>query len=132
MPARSGFFASCALAIAAAFAGSSSLYSIPTYSRPSFLASSSKPCARASVVEMPGFTLLTKTLPLPPISSASTLAASRPPASLSDAICDTARSACSSVVSTSTIFMPASAAALIGTYIALVSVGATRIASGFF
>ena len=81
---------------------------------------------------MPGFTLLTKTLPSPPIRSASALAASRPPASLSDAICDTARSGCSSVVSTSTIVMPASAAALIGTYIAFVSVGAIRIASGFF
>ena len=40
-------------------------------------------------------------------------------------------SAFSSVVSTSTILMPASAACLIGAYIAFASVGAIRIASGF-
>ena len=81
---------------------------------------------------MPGLTLTTKTLPEPPISSASAVAASRPPASLSDAICDSAMSGCSSVVSTSTIFEPASASCLIGAYIAFVSVGAIRTASGFF
>ena len=80
---------------------------------------------------MPGLTLLTNTLPLPPISSASALAAALPPPRLSDAIWETARSACSSVVSTSTILMPASAACLIGAYIAFASVGAIRIASGF-
>ena len=41
-------------------------------------------------------------------------------------------SGCSSVVSTSTTFEPASATCLIGAYIAFVSVGATSIASGFF
>ncbi len=51
---------------------------------------------------------------------------------MSEAIWEAARLEFSSVVSTSTIFDPASAACLIGAYIALVSVGATRIASGFF
>ena len=129
MPLRSGFLASCALTIAAAFSGWSLEKSWPRYSRPSALASSSKPCARWSVVEMPGLTLTTNTLPLPPISSASAFAASLPPPMLSEAICETAMSGCSSVVSTSTTFEPPSASALIGAYIALVSVGAisTRV-----
>ena len=80
---------------------------------------------------MPGLTLDTKTLPEPPISFASAWAAARPPPSLSDAICETAMSAFSSVVSTRTIFAPPSATCLIGAYIALVSVGAISIASGF-
>ena len=42
-------------------------------------------------------------------ASASALAAARPPPSLSEAICETAKSAWSSVVSTSTTLMPASA-----------------------
>ena len=40
-------------------------------------------------------------------------------------------SGCSSVVSTSTIFVPASAICLIGAYSAFVSVGAISTASGF-
>ena len=85
----------------------------------------------ASVVEMPGLTLTTKTLPVPPISLASVLAAASPPPSLSEAICETAMSGWSSVVSTSTTFEPPSASCLIGAYIAFVSVGAISIASGF-
>ena len=84
------------------------------------------------MVEIPGLTLTVNTLPDPPVRSASAVAASRPPASLSEAICDSARSGCSSVVSTRTIFVPASASCLIGAYIAFVSVGAIRTASGFF
>jgi hypothetical protein len=53
-------------------------------------------------------------LPLPPISLASVSAAVFPPSSLSEAICDTAMSGWSSVVSTRTIFVPASAICLIG------------------
>ena len=96
------------------------------------MAPSSKPLARRSVVEIPGLTLTTNTLPEPPISSVRVLAASRPPPSLSEAICDTARSAFSSVVSTSTTLDPPSASCLIGAYIAFVSVGAIRTASGCF
>jgi hypothetical protein len=92
MPLRSGFLASAALVTAAAFAASSSSYSWPTYVRPSSLAPSAKPLPRASVVEMPGLTLTTKTLPLPPMSFASAAAAALPPPSLSEAICDTAMS----------------------------------------
>ena len=51
--------------------GSSLLNCWPRYVRPAALAPSSKPFARASVVEMPGWTLMTKTLPVPPISFAS-------------------------------------------------------------
>src|SRR5215218_4820780 len=80
---------------------------------------------------MPGLTLMTNTLPLPPISLASVSAAVLPPASLSEAICDTAMSGWSSVVSTSTILMPWSAICLIGAYSAFVSVGAISTASGF-
>ena len=78
---------------------------------------------------MPGLTLTTITLPLPPISSSSVSPAVVPPPTLSDAICETAIDGSSSVVSTSTIFEFA-AAALIGANSALVSVGAIRIASG--
>jgi hypothetical protein len=59
-------------------------------------------------------------------------AAASPPFSLSDAICETAMLGSSSVVSTSTIFVPPAASCLIGAYIALVSVGAISTASGFF
>ncbi len=44
---------------------------------------SRKPCSRWSVVETPGMTLTTKTLPAPPISSARPRAARRPPSTLS-------------------------------------------------
>ena len=54
-----------------------------------------------------------------------------PPPTLSEAICETAKSAWSSVVSTRTTLIPARPTCLIGTYIALASVGAIRIASGF-
>ena len=80
---------------------------------------------------MPGLTLTTKTLPEPPMSSPSVLAACLPPPSLSDAICETAKSAWSSVVSTSATLAPLSDSCLIGAYIAFVSVGATSTASGF-
>ena len=56
---------------------------------------------------MPGLTLTTNTLPLPPMSFGEPLGGGAPPASLSEAICDTAKSAWSSVVSTSTTFVPA-------------------------
>ena len=82
------------------------------YLRPGvFLISSSKPLARASVVEMPGLTLMTSTEPLPPVSSARLRAASRPPSSLSEAISDSASSApFSVVVSTNTSLIPAALA----------------------
>src|ERR1700739_1624585 len=44
--------------------------------------SASKPAMRASVVLMPGFTLMTATVPLPPICAARLSAASLPPATL--------------------------------------------------
>ena len=91
----------------------------------------SKPCARWSVVEMPGLTLTTATLPPPdPISSTSALAACVPPATLSDEICETAMSAWSSVVSTRTILAPPVDSCWIGANSALESVGAIRTASG--
>ena len=81
---------------------------------------------------MPGLTLMTATEPLPPVSSARLRAASRPPSSLSEAISDSASSApFSVVVSTNTSLIPAALAWVRGGIMAWVSVGATRIASGF-
>ena len=79
---------------------------------------------------MPGLTLTTMTLPVPPISLPSVSAATLPPSRLLEAICDTATLGLSSVVSTSTTFGPAAASCLIGAYMALESVGAINTASG--
>ncbi len=57
--------------------------------------------------------------------------AAAPPPSLSEAICETANDGSSTVVSTSTTSMPASAAASSGACMAVTSVGAIRMASGF-
>ena len=65
-----------------------------------------KPLMRASVVEMPGFTLTTIAEPLSPISLASASAAVLPPASLSDEIRDTPTDVSVTVVSTRTTLVP--------------------------
>ena len=120
MPTRSGWAARAAVALEAAISGLSLEYSWPMYLRPGvFLISSSNPLARASVVEMPGLTLMTRTEPLPPVSSARVRAASRPPSSLSEAISDSASSApFSVVVSTNTSLIPAALAWVSGGIIA--------------
>ena len=118
--------------IDAALAGSSSLYWVSRTVTSGYFAwiSSMKPLARASVVEMPACTFITKTDPLPPIWSPSRSAASLPPPALSEEMTETAIDWSSSPVSTMTSLMPASVSCLSGANIALVSFGAMRTASG--
>ena len=95
--------------ISAATAGSFWLNSVPMYSMSGYVAiCSSKPCWRRSVVEMPGLTLITITVPSPPISSASASAAATPPPKLSDAIRDAPIDSSLTTVSTRITWMPSS------------------------
>jgi hypothetical protein len=79
---------------------------------------------------MPGLTLTTMTVPVPPISLARVSAATTPPLRLSEAIFDTEMLASLTCVSTSTTLMPAAAICFMGWTSASTSVGAIRTASG--
>ena len=85
---------------------------------------------RASAVLMPGFTLITATVPLPPISLARLSAASLPPPMLSVLIRDTPSEELLDVVSTKKIFVPSFWIRCSSGSRALASVGATMSASG--
>ncbi len=89
-----------------------------------------KPAIRASVVLMPGFTLMMATVPLPPICPARLSAASLPPPVLSLVMCETATDGSVVDVSTNTTFTPSFAIRVSSGLSALVSVGATIRASG--
>ena len=91
---------------------------------------SSKPCWRRSVVEMPGLTLITITVPSPPIISASASAAATPPPKLSEAIREAPIASSLTTVSTRITWMPSSWARCSGPAEASTSFGATRMASG--
>src|SRR5215216_5604307 len=106
MPFRSEFDCRVEVVMEAAWVGSSLQYSVPRYSMfgYSFIASS-KPSFLWSVVEMPGLTLMTRTLPSSPICLARASPACLPPSSLSEEILASAISSFSMVVSTSTTAM---------------------------
>ncbi len=132
MPTMSGSFCRAAVTISAAVEGSLWEYCTPTDSNLlSFATASSKPCARASVVETPGSVDTTRTLP--PLGLAFWIAsnAAAPPPSLSLEICDTAPEGSSRVVSTRTTLIPAASAAAMGACMADTSVGAMSSASGW-
>ena len=105
MPTRSGCAAKVEVTICAALAGVSPSYWAGSTVMFGYLAaiSSLSPLCRASVVEMPGLTLTTITVPLAPTRLASASGASLPPSSLSEEIRETARELSVTVVSTSTI-----------------------------
>jgi hypothetical protein len=106
MPFRSGLDRRVAVVIDAALTGSSLQYSVPRYSMFGyFFIASSKPCFLWSVVEIPGVTLITITLPSSPISFARASPASMPPLTLSEEILATAISSFLMVVSTRTTGM---------------------------
>ena len=87
----SGSFCSAALISWAAVAGSLCEYWTPRYvNLGSALTASSKPLTRASVVEMPGSTDMTMTLPPLGLSCLIASKAAFPPPSLSEAIAETA------------------------------------------
>src|SRR6201995_800963 len=89
-----------------------------------------KPWMRASVVLMPGFTLMTATVPLPPICWPRLSAATLPPPTLSVLIRDTPSEAALAVVSTKMSLVPAFWIRVSSGSRALASVGATISASG--
>ena len=88
-----------------------------------------KPCARWSVVLIPGLTLIAPTSPELPIAFASASAAALPPATLS---VETFVTAIGFAMNVSTVItgIPALIARWIGAINAVLSVGAIRIASG--
>ena len=85
---------------------------------------------RASVVLMPGLTLMTATVPLPPICWPRLSAAILPPPTLSVLIRDTPSEVSLDEVSTNTILVPAVWIRCSSGSSALASVGATIRASG--
>ena len=89
-----------------------------------------KPSTRWSTVETPGSVEMTSTLPPAGTSCLIASKAAAPPPTLSEEICETANDGSSTVVSTRTTLIPASAAASSGACIAVTSVGATSNASG--
>src|SRR5919199_4892040 len=129
-PTMSGFFCSAEPIRFDAVAGSSWEYWMPTYwNFESAFTASSKPFARASVVEMPGSTDIIMTLPPFGLRVLIASNAALPPASLSEAIAEAAYDGSLVVVSTRMILIPAAAAAWRGACIAVTSVGAIMIAS---
>ena len=94
------------------------------------MTASSKPLARASVVETPGSRPITITLPPSGCSCLMASNAAAPPPSLSLEIADDANDGSVVVVSTRTTLMPAAAACCSGCCRAWTSVGATSSASG--
>src|ERR1700742_2559934 len=89
-----------------------------------------KPAMRASVVLMPGLTLITATVPLPPIWLPRLSAAILPPPVLSEVIRETPSEVSLDEVSTNTILVPALWIRFSSGSSALASVGATISASG--
>ncbi|KDO11691.1 hypothetical protein DV26_06550 [Amycolatopsis mediterranei] len=133
-PMRSGVDESAAVTLAAACSGSFWVNWTPIDFRFGvFLSSSSKPLARAAVVDVPAIVSSTRTEPLLPAASfAIVCAASLPPAALSEETDDTATPVSFSAVSTSTIFVPRALTCWIGASIAVSSVGAISSAAGGF
>ena len=102
-PTMSGSFCSAELIRLAAVAGSLCEYCTPRYwNLGSALTASSKPLARASVVEMPGSTDMTMTLPPSGLSCLIASNAALPPPTLSEAIAEVAIRRVLGVVSTRT------------------------------